>query len=260
MQARDRFLRVIDDARGNICKDRHNIRVVWIRNDNPVRRHAGSGSAECGLQALQIGKVIGVVELDVGENKDLRRKFEDMVTILTRLDDEKAGVPCEKIGTAFGAGKIPHDRAHDGGRLFFRIEEYLREHTGRRRFPVCAGNGYGPRIFCNFTECFEIRQFRYPRLLCPHALDIIFRHRIGVQKKPCVGRNIALVVPDDDRDASLGEHRRHGRLLPVGPAHSFLPVLQKLGERGHSNTSNAYHVDILRHNVMSQHSRRRPAP
>src|SRR3989344_7890556 len=39
VQTRDRFFRVIDDARGNIFEDRRDIRLARMCNDNSVPRH-----------------------------------------------------------------------------------------------------------------------------------------------------------------------------------------------------------------------------
>src|SRR3990167_6018916 len=39
MQTRDRLLRIIDDTRRNVCKDRQDVRVVRMRDDGSVRRN-----------------------------------------------------------------------------------------------------------------------------------------------------------------------------------------------------------------------------
>ena len=97
-------------------------------------RHAGEPHVEevPQLRLRCVGRV--VVELDVGDNRDLRCKRPDRAVGLVTLDDEPA-----RPDTCVTA-ELRHDPADDEGRISTRLAEHERDHRSGRRLPMGAAN------------------------------------------------------------------------------------------------------------------------
>src|SRR3989344_883580 len=205
------------------------------------------------LKSRKRWKEISMVKLDIGDDENFGRKFEKVIAILARLDNEEIGLSGKKIGT-----KILDNRANDRRRLLVRRLQDRCEHTGRCCFSMRACNSNRPRGLGNLPKRLEIRCLRNTHLARPHALRITRWHCIAVDKKLGISGNIVscielacselvesverVIVPDPNSDTSLCQHRGYGGFFSIRAGDTLALMFEQLRKRRHAYATDPDHV------------------
>ena len=236
-----------DDSAAGLPAEAGGAGIIGIHHEEAVRGDDGEEPAEGVLHRFEIGKNVGVVELDTREHdrpglivKELRSLVKEGGVILVSLNDEVGPAP-----QAMTLTKVDHDAADEAA----RIQPGHGEHPGekRRGGGLAVGPGHNERLRRVQKEPAQgLGHGTVGEAPVEHGLgfrvvspdDVSHHHEIG-RRFQVVGA-IAL----DEVDVLRGQEGAHGRVdVLVGSSDVVARLLEHGGQRSHARATDAHEVD-----------------
>ena len=116
--------------------------VVGGDDERSFRAHPGDERGEGGVVGVRVGEEIGVVVLDIGDDRDVRVKLEEGPVVLVGFDDHLLA------STGRGVGARPAQHRPDGeAGIGAERAQRRHDHAAGRRLAMAAGDGHpAPRV------------------------------------------------------------------------------------------------------------------
>src|SRR5262245_39813772 len=222
-----------------------NVRVVQADDHRAVERDLVDELREAGANLLDPRIKIEVFEVDVRDDGDGRREFEEALVAFIGLDDHK--IAAAQLGVAADGIHAP---AYDYGRVEPGAVERGRHHRSRGRLAVRAGDGDA------VLQPHQLGQHlgaRYHGNLATDGLDdlwVVGPHSSRSDDDLRVADIFRVVAFEDLRPhapQSLGD-RRQPR---VGAGDVIAEVKQHFGYAAHPDAADAHEMNVL---ILLEHS------
>ena len=216
---------------------------------SPLRGHDVHQPHEGELHRREVGVDVGVVELDVADDRhvrqvvdELRPLVEEGAVVLVALDHE-----VRAAAQPVAAPEVHRHAADQERRVEPGLVEQEGEQAGRRRLAVRAGHDQRRAAAAGTPRPASAGQAREALPALEHDLDLRVapRERVADHHEVGVRGHVGLGVRRADRDAERLELRGHRRVdVLVGARHLVALLAQQPGERGHGGAADGRQVDL----------------
>ena len=212
-------------------------RVVDAHDGEPVERHVLDEIAECLLHGLEGLEVIEMLGIDIGDDGDIGRQFQEGAVALVGFHHH----PFTGAKPRVGAVSI-NDAAIDHRRIEISCVEQGCDHRGGRSLAVSARDRNAAFQPHQLGQHFGAAHDRNALGARGQQFGIValdrgrHHHHIGP------GEVLGLMT-DADPDALVAETIDVGALEGVGALHGVAEIAQHLGDAAHPDTPDPDEVD-----------------
>src|SRR5256884_297535 len=204
--------------------------VIRAQHREPALRQAFDEPLEQVADRAHVAEVVGMVELDVRDDRPLRVVERKRAVRLVRLGDEPLGLARARARSV----------AHQHGRVVAGDDQDMADHVRDGRLAGGAGDGDRVRVVDHLREHLGAAQD-----LDPHRAGGVELRRLldrAAVDEQVLAKDVFGVVAEDEFQSLPLELGRRLRLLEIASADFVSPRQEDPRQRGHSRTADAHEM------------------